>query len=58
MSAPVNAVKPVGVPNPWRTSGAMMVMPKKPSTTDGMPASTSIIGLRISRAQFGATSRT
>ena len=33
-------------------------MPKKPRTTDGMPARTSIRGLRISRAQLGATSRT
>ena len=33
-------------------------MPKKPNTTDGMPANTSIIGLSRSRAQPGATSRT
>ena len=38
--------------------GASTVMPKKPRTTEGMPASTSISGFRISRAQPGATSRT
>jgi len=33
-------------------------MPKKPNTTDGMPASTSIMGLTISRSQRGETSAT
>ena len=39
-------------------AGATSVMPKKPSTTEGMPASTSISGFSTSRAQAGATSRT
>ena len=49
----MKAVSPVGTPSHCRTSGATMVMPKKPRTTDGMPARTSISGFRISRAQFG-----
>ena len=53
MSAPENAVRPVGAPSTSRTRGATKVMPKKPRTTEGMPASTSMIGLRISRAQRG-----
>ena len=54
----MNAVRPVGTLKASRTSGDRAIIPMKPSTTDGIPATTSIIGLRISRSQRGATSAT
>ena len=39
------------------TSGPTTSQPRNPSTTDGIPASISIRGLRISRTQPGAISR-
>jgi hypothetical protein len=42
------AVKPVGRWNNSCKNGVTITMPKKPKTTDGMLASSSIKGLRIS----------
>ena len=56
MIEPVKAVKPVGRLSVSRTTDDKTTIPKNPSTTDGMPATISIIGLRISRSQRGAIS--
>ena len=56
MIEPVRAVRPVGsLKRLWR-NGAATASPMNPITTEGMPASTSIVGLSSSRTQRGATS--
>ncbi len=56
MIEPVKAVRPVGRLSVSRTTDDKITIPKNPNTTDGMPATISIIGFRISRSQRGAIS--
>ena len=56
ITAPARAVMPVGRSNSSLIHGATTIMPMKPMTTEGIPARTSTVGLRISLTRLGAIS--
>ncbi len=55
-TAPAKAVSPTGRFMDFWMSGTRTTSPKKPYTTEGIPASNSITGLRMPCMRFGASS--
>ena len=54
--APLRPLSPFEIPKILAMRGLIRTRPKKPITTEGMAARTSMAGLRISRILGGATS--
>ena len=56
MSEAFSRLRPVSAPNQSCRNGATMTMPKKPMTTEGSAASSSMNGLTMRRVRLSAIS--